>query len=299
MSEEESLVPINKDDFKVVVKPASIEFENGQALDKIVDDMAKRYTGLVVTTKNYKESRALKSDLSKVSKALNRYRIDKSNEAKEPIEDFKNHVDALIKKIDATSHGLDVQIKQFQETARKNRQAGLYPQYLKILDTYGVTEEQVSYNPDYNKTTWSYPRMVRDIKSRCESFVKEQEMQKEMRQTVISQAKKLAIGSEPFLDQLKTKSLSDVLTNMENYKQDLINIEKEKTERRKEYENANHKVVGNKVIDTSTSEIVDEIHTFLLKISLTKYQYDNLMRYLRDNGIEGKITKLKGNSDVQ
>lgn len=124
-------------------------------------------------------------------------------------------------------------------------------------------------------------------------------MQQEMRQTVISQAKKLAIGSEPFLDQLKDKSLSDVLANMENYKQELINIEKEKVERRKEYENANRKLVGNKVIDTSTSEIVDEIHTFLLKVSLTKYQYDNLMRYLRDNGIEGKITKLKGNSNVQ
>lgn len=284
-----SLQTLSSGNYRIKVKPAQIEFDGKEELERFVDNLTENYKSLVVTSQNYKESWAWRTQLNAAIKAVNRYRIDKSKEARKPIEDYFGDMES---KLQSASNELSKQIKVFQDRAKADRHKLHYKDYLAILNELKLTVDDVPYNNDYDKTSYNYQRFLRDVRKRANDVIMRKKHEHEMRDAVISQAKSLALDPSIFLDQLKTKSLADVLSVMNKYKKSLIQIEKEKQERKREFENANRKVIGNKVTDKKTGEIIDEIHTFDLRLKLTKFQYDNLLRYLRDNGVKGKIKKV-------
>ena len=79
---------------KVQSELPRIEFENQNQLEKTVDAMVERFTGLVVTKDTYKPSKEVRAEINKVIKTIDRQRIDKVNEVKKPIDDFNDRTKA-------------------------------------------------------------------------------------------------------------------------------------------------------------------------------------------------------------
>ena len=78
--------------------------------------------------------------------------------------------------------------------------------------------------------------------------------------------------------------MPDVLSEMDEYKEDLENIANEQ-QKTKVREAENLKQVGDRYIDRDTGEVKEKVITVKLEIQGTKWQVTQLQRFLKDNAI--------------
>lgn len=265
-----------------------IEFENQNQLEKTVDAMVERFTGLVVTKDTYKPSKEVRAEINKVIKIIDRQRIDKVNEVKKPIDDFNNRTKTLTAKLSTVSDNLGKQLNDYNDKRRAGKHEIQFAKFKQIIDEYGLQLDQVPYNPKWDNLSFAFPTFVKEAKEVCEKVLQTQKQLKEIRQAVIARGDELSIGVQPFLEQVGKKDLAAILREMSKYKQELIDVQRKKDELQKEFEKNNKILPNGKVIDTKTGEVVDEKVTVRLIIKdLTQYQIAQLKSYLRDNGLHG------------
>lgn len=273
---------------KVQSELPRIEFENQNQLEKTVDAMVERFTGLVVTKDTYKPSKEVRAEINKVIKIIDRQRIDKVNEVKKPIDDFNNRTKTLTAKLSTVSDNLGKQLSDYNDKRRAGKHEIQFAKFKQIIDEYGLQLDQVPYNPKWDNLSFAFPTFVKEAKEVCEKVLQTQKQLKEIRQAVIARGDELSIGVQPFLEQVGKKDLAAILREMSKYKQELIDVQRKKDELQKEFEKNNKILPNGKVIDTKTGEVVDEKVTVRLIIKdLTQYQIAQLKSYLRDNGLHG------------
>lgn len=255
-----------------------IEFENRAQLEKRVDAMVDRFTGLVVTKETYKSSKEVRAQINKAIKIIDRQRIDK----------FNQHTKSLTKKLSSIADDLNQQLKVYDDKRRAGKHEIQYIKFKQLLDEYGLQEDQIEYNSKWDNLSLAFPTFVKEAKEACRLVEQKQEQLKEIRQAVIARGDELGIGVQPFLEQVGKKDLAAILREMSKYKQELIDVQRKKDELQKEFEKNNKILPNGKVIDTKTGEVVDEKVTVRLIIKdLTRYQIAQLKSYLRDNGLHG------------
>lgn len=277
---------------KVQSELPRIEFENQSQLEKTVDAMVERFTGLVVTKDTYKPSKEVRAEINKVIKIIDRQRIDKVNEVKKPIDDFNDRTKTLTAKLSTISDDLGKQLNEYNDKRRAGKHEIQFAKFKQIVDEYGLQLDQVTYNPKWDNLSLAFPTFVKEAKEVCEKVLQAQKQLKEIRQAVIARGDELSIGVQPFLEQVGKKDLADILRDMSNYKKELINIVAEKEERKQEFDKNNQVLANGKVVN-SNGEIVDEKVTVRLIIKdLTQYQLNQLKSYLKDNGLHGTFRLL-------
>lgn len=248
---------------KVQSELPKIEFENQAQLEKTVDAMVDRFTGLVVTKETYKPSKEVRAEINKAIKIIDRQRIDKVKEVKKPIDEFNQRTKALTNKLSNIADDLNQQLKVYDDKRRAGKHEIQYTKFKQILDEYGLQEDQVEYNPKWDNLSFAFP-------------------------TFIARGDEFGIGVQPFLEQVGKKDLAAILREMSKYKQELIDVQKKKDELQEEFEKNNKILPNGKVIDTKTGEVVDEKVTVRLIIKdLAQYQITQLKSYLKDNGLHG------------
>lgn len=273
---------------KVQSELPKIEFENQAQLEKTVDAMVDRFTGLVVTKETYKPSKEVRAEINKAIKIIDRQRIDKVKEVKKPIDEFNQRTKALTNKLSNIADDLNQQLKVYDDKRRAGKHEIQYTKFKQILGEYGLQEDQVEYNPKWDNLSLAFPTFVKEAKEACELIEQKQEQLKEIRQAVIARGDELGIGVQPFLEQVGKKDLAAILREMSKYKQELIDVQKKKEELQQEFEKNNKVLPNGKVIDTKTGEVVDKKVTVRLIIKdLTQYQIAQLKSYLKDNGLHG------------
>lgn len=273
---------------KVQSELPRIEFENQNQLEKTVDAMVERFTGLVVTKDTYKPSKEVRAEINKVIKIIDRQRIDKVNEVKKPIDDFNDRTKTLTAKLSTVSDNLGKQLNDYNDKRRAGKHEIQFAKFKQIIDEYGLQLDQVPYNPKWDNLSLAFPTFVKEAKEVCEKVLQTQKQLKEIRQAVIARGDELGIGVQPFLEQVGKRDLAAILREMSKYKQELIDVQRKKDELQKEFEKNNKILPNGKVIDTKTGEVVDEKVTVRLIIKdLTRYQIAQLKSYLRDNGLHG------------
>ncbi|WP_304202545.1 DUF1351 domain-containing protein [Lactobacillus intestinalis] len=229
---------------KVQSELPRIEFENQNQLEKTVDAMVERFTGLVVTKDTYKRSKEVRAQINKVIKIIDRQRIDKVNEVKKPIDDFNNRTKNLTAKLSTVSDDLGKQLNEYNDKRRAGKHEIQFAKFKQIVDEYGLQLDQVTYNPKWDNLSLAFPTFVKETNEVCEKVLQAQKQLKEIRQAVIARGDELSIGVQPFLEQVGKKDLADILRDMSNYKKELINIVAEKEERKQEFDK-NNQVLAN------------------------------------------------------
>ncbi len=273
---------------KVQSELPRIEFENQNQLEKTVDAMVERFTGLVVTKDTYKPSKEVRAEINKVIKIIDRQRIDKVNEVKKPIDDFNDRTKTLTAKLSTVSDNLGKQLNDYNDKRRAGKHEIQFAKFKQIIDVYVLQLDQDPYNPKWDNLSLAFPTFVKEAKEVCEKVLQTQKQLKEIRQAVIARGDELGIGVQPFLEQVGKRDLAAILREMSKYKQELIDVQRKKDELQKEFEKNNKILPNGKVIDTKTGEVVDEKVTVRLIIKdLTQYQIAQLKSYLRDNGLHG------------
>ncbi|WP_281510459.1 DUF1351 domain-containing protein, partial [Lactobacillus taiwanensis] len=171
---------------KVQSELPMIEFENRAQLEKRVDAMVDRFTGLVVTKETYKSSKEVRAQINKAIKIIDRQRIDKVKEVKKPIDKFNQHTKSLTKKLSSIADDLNQQLKVYDDKRRAGKHEIQYIKFKQLLDEYGLQEDQIEYNSKWDNLSLAFPTFVKEAKEACRLVEQKQEQLKEIRQAVIA-----------------------------------------------------------------------------------------------------------------
>lgn len=101
-------------------EPAVIEF-NYEEVEKELNDLLKKYEGLVFTEKEAKECRNTLTELRKVKNSIETYRKKTKSQLNEPVKAFEEQCKALYKKVDEVMKPLKEQADEFDEKQREEK----------------------------------------------------------------------------------------------------------------------------------------------------------------------------------
>lgn len=272
-------------DFPVNYAPAQIDFkgfEDFQAQVHMIHSQAEEFG---VTPDNLKEAKAIRAKLNAAKKKINQRKIEIVKHVDKPVKDFKDKVKTLLNEVDESSSLIDSQIKEYEEMARKQRRENNLKHITAMCELASVDPDKIEYQPSWDNKSYSKNKFESEVDSQIAIIQERQNQLAEAITTVTQQAEKLGLPSKHWIHELKTRSLPDVLSEMDSYKTDLDDISKKQHETKIQEAN-DLKRVGDRYIDPDTGEVKEKVITLKLEISGTKWQIQQLHSYLRDNGIQ-------------
>lgn len=285
---------------------ALIDF-NFEELKGTLQEVIKKYTGLVVTEENEKEMVKTKSELAKIETLIDDYRKDNKKEMEKPIKEFEGKCKELIGIIKEASTPIREQLETF-ETKRKTEKTLLVNTWIKeIAKNYNLDEfyiNQITIDSKYLNKTQKDIQTQEDIQKRCEVLAinkKNAEAVEKARQDKLDLIQKTIESTNQkygtdlkistFLN-LESQNISDIPSMIENAGLKIYESKKA-TETKKFQEDIKKEaqLPNEKVPNFEKSEIkTEKIHNFDLKISNCNTTKAKLLKeFLEKNKIEFKL----------
>lgn len=291
MVKKNELAKLDNVEFPVNFKPAEISFDGYDDFKNKVVQLHDNLDGYVVTKDNLKDATDTKNKLSKAKKAINEERKRITKQAEAPVKEFKKRVDGLLDIVDDSYSQIYGQIKDFEKQERQAKHEANLKMISDMCELAGVDKDGIEYNSSWDTKSFSKTKFENEVDSQIAILKQRQETKAEAITAVSQRADKLALPSEHWINELKTKLLPDVLNAMDEYKAELNQISKKQHET-KVQEIKDLKKRGDILYDPETGEVKEKIYTATIKVTGTKFQIQALNSFLRDNAI--KAERIKG-----
>lgn len=136
-----------------------------------------KYSGIVVTSDNLKDCKAMSKDLSRLSRNIDRYRIDKAKELSQPITDFQDQCKALKALIDDVKKPIDEGTNLYDQ---KVKNGNIVFAKKEIEEAVAVHELNNFYagdltvKSDYSNLSMTHSKIKDDIEQRAQVLEIEQ-----------------------------------------------------------------------------------------------------------------------------
>lgn len=281
------LIRFENEDFPISYKPAEVNFQGYEALDAKVDALTKDWDKYVVTAESYSYDKKTRAELNRIRRALSDRRKVIVKDSSQQITEFNAKVKGLDLKIKGVVDHLSEGLKTFDEQARKDKHQQNLIRLGELAKEYGVALQELDYQDKWDNKTTSWTTIEEEARQQFDAIVERIKARKEAEQVIANKANeytKPAMSANPYLQMLDYKSLPDVLTQMDNDHDYLIKQAKQQEENRKKAIEALEQH-GDKYVDAKTGEVVDKVHSVILKLTGTKEQLTALSNFIRDWGI--------------
>lgn len=290
----EEIITMDGQNYGIAYTTAKIDFPEYKSLKRNVNLLSQEYSKFKVTPENMKDAKATRANLNKLKKALNDRKIDIVKAVDEPVNNFKAQIKDLTEIIDDTSNNIGMQIKSYEDHARKMREELIMADVDKRCKAAGVDSTKIEVDPKWFNKTSSYAVFEKEIQTQIDVLVHEIKVLEENIEVVTARAKELGLPQQHWVQMLmmENSKLSDVLTQMSSYADD-IKAEAERNEiaKREQQEKIVNK--NGKAIDKTTGEIVDKFQTAFLitdkgkfKLTATSNQFQQLSQFIKEAGIK-------------
>ena len=271
-------------DFAVNYAPAQIDFKGFEDFQAQVHQIHAQAEEYGVTPDNLKEAKAIRAKLNSAKKKINQRKIEIVKHVDQPVKDFKDKIKLLLNEVDESSELIDSQIKEYEELTRKKRREDNLKHIKAMCELANVDPDKIEYQPSWDNKTYSKNKFENEVDQQIALIQERQNQLAEAITTVTQRADKLGLPAEHWIHELKIRSLPDVLSEMDEYKEELEDIANQQ-QKTKVREAENLKQVGDRYIDRDTGEVKEKVITVKLEIQGTKWQVTQLQRFLKDNAI--------------
>lgn len=297
LKKEQEIIALGSKQYGIAFTPAKIDFPEYEQMKSSVDAINAEFTKYDVDTNNFKSAKEARARLNKLAKALNDKKIAIVKEADKPVLVFKNQIKDLMDEIGQASDHIGKQIKVFEDNAKKQREANINADINKRCKESNVDSAKIEINPKWYNKSEPYATFEKEVNQQIDILTKEKEQLAENIKVVTAKADELGLPYQHWVEQLNNSSLSNVLSEMDNYAKE---VEKAAEREKKPKPEANKNIVekNGKAIDKNTGEVIADYHIAYLitkkariKLGGTNYQFNQLLQYLKDMGF--KIEKVK------
>ncbi|RXM68380.1 DUF1351 domain-containing protein [Clostridium tetani] len=118
-------------------KPAVVSF-NYDEISKHLDEILKKYEGIVVTEDTVKDGKKVIADLRKGQKSLDEFRKKTKKELTAPVTEFENQCKELGKKFDAAINPIVEQAEQFEEKRKEEKKIEIQKVIKEVCELKGI-----------------------------------------------------------------------------------------------------------------------------------------------------------------
>ena len=297
-SEKQEIITLADNDYGIAYQSAKINFPEYEKLEARVGAINIQYTRYDVTTENFKSAKETRAQLNKLKKALNDKKIAIVKDVDQPVNQFKSQIKKLTDQIDEASTHISNQINEYEDNAKKQREVRIRGEIDKWCQAAGVDPAEIVFNPRWLNKTTSFAATENEVAQQIIALQQQQQQLAENIKVVTAKAQQLKLPYQHWVELLNNEPLSNVLLEMDNYAED-VKKAAERDEKAKTEANKNIVEQNGKAIDKNTGEIKEDYHTALLvtratkiKLSGTQYQFNQLMKYLKDMGF--KLERVQG-----
>ena len=297
-SEKQEIITLADNDYGIAYQSAKINFPEYEKLEARVGAINIQYTQYDVTTENFKSAKETRAQLNKLKKALNDKKIAIVKDVDQPVNQFKSQIKSLTDQIDEAATHISDQINTYEENAKKQREVKLRAEIDKWCQAAGVDPAEIIFNHKWLNKTASFTATENEVAQQINALQQQQQQLAENIKVVTAKAEQLKLPYQHWVELLNNEPLSNVLLEMDNYAED-VKKAAERDKKAKTEANKNIVEQNGRAIDKSTGEIKEDYHTALLvtratkiKLGGTQYQFDQLMKYLKDMGF--KLERVQG-----
>lgn len=267
--------------------PAKVDVVGLANLKQAVDQVCKTYSGLVVTADSYKQDKKTAAELNKLKKALNDRKIEIKKQATKEVDQFADEVKAMTSELDGVVSQIRAGINAYDEKAKAERTESIKRRIADLCSEAHVSADDIEWNPSWANKSSTWPKIEPEVKAQIVALQTKYSQYVESVKAVTNRAAELDLPESHWVEMLKYSPLSDVLSQMGHYKEDLAQQKLRDAERRQR-ELDQTVVKGNKRVVKETGEVVAQVYHVRLELCGSKEQLAKLLQSAKDLGLEIK-----------
>lgn len=267
--------------------PAKVDVVGLANLKQAVDQVCKTYSGLVVTADSYKQDKKTAAELNKLKKALNDRKIEIKKQATKEVDQFADEVKAMTSELDGVVSQIRAGINAYDEKAKAERTESIKRRIAELCSEAHVSADDIEWNPSWANKSSTWPKIEPEVKAQIVALQTKYSQYVESVKAVTNRAAELDLPESHWVEMLKYSPLSDVLSQMGHYKEDLAQQKLRDAERRQR-ELDQTVVKGNKRVVKETGEVVAQVYHVRLELCGSKEQLAKLLQSAKDLGLEIK-----------
>lgn len=267
--------------------PAKVDVVGLANLKQAVDQVCKAYSGLVVTADSYKQDKKTAAELNKLKKALNDRKIEIKKQATKEVDQFADEVKAMTSELDGMVSQIRAGINAYDEKAKAERTESIKRRIADLCSEAHVSADDIAWNPSWANKSATWPKTELEVKAQIAALQAKYRQYAEAVKAVTNRAAELDLPESHWIEMLNYSPLSDVLSQMGHYKEDLAQQKLRDAERRQR-ELEKTVVKGNKRVVKETGEVVAQVYHVRLELCGSKEQLARLLQSAKDLGLEIK-----------
>lgn len=269
----------------VVVQPGQLTIQNKPALDALINEVATKYDGQIVTEDTLKEAKSSRTELNKYAKALDRKRIDKKKEYMKPVEDFEKEVKGYVSTIKKQVSMLDEGIQYFKDKQLEERKAKVQEMIKEVSEANAVDPETVEIQKQWLLKSATKGKIMEEI---VEAVQKQKRINKDV-EMITEYCAKLDLPKTRYVEIARDFDYWEAKKAADSDHEELLQRkEAERLAKQALVEQEKEKLVetNGKQIDSETGEVVRELQIVSFKLKGTKQDLDNLAVAIKNSAIE-------------
>ena len=269
----------------VVVQPGQLTIQNKPALDALINEVATKYDGQIVTEDTLKEAKSSRTELNKYAKALDRKRIDKKKEYMKPVEDFEKEVKGYVSTIKKQVSMLDEGIQYFKDKQLEERKAKVQEMIKEVSEANAVDPETVEIQKQWLLKSATKAKTMTEI---VEAVQKQKRINKDV-QAIQEYCLKLNLPATRYIEIARDFDYWEAKKAVDADHEHLMQQkEAERAAKQAEVERQKEQLVevGDKQVDSETGEVVQEFQIVSFKLKGTKQDLDKLAMMIQNSAIE-------------
>ena len=280
----------------VEFKPAELKLTNRDAIMDRAKEIRDQFKmdNPVITSENLAGNKLVLRDLKKQKKLLDEARLKVKREYNKPLDEFTSDIKKAQSIIDEAINPLEIAVNDVEEKQKQERKQRIMDVATQIFDQYEVDINDLEFDKHWLNKTYQKTKRENEIIAQAVELRKQKDQLAKDAEAVNNLAGGRNLDPEPFIQQLQNGiPLADVTQNIDaaakqaeqrKEQQERLEIAR-KAQKQAELE-ARTKQVGDKRVDKTTGEVVDEYRTFKFKAKVNIEQAKALVNFLKNNGIE-------------
>jgi len=276
---------INLPDYSVDYTPAPIQINNLEGLQASIAQYTARYSNLVITEDNVKDTKQVRAKLNGLKRALDDRRKEIKRGYNQPLKEFEVVVKKLESQIDTVIDPIDAGLGELEVQRRQQSEDELMALIAEMAPSYGVEVNEVEVDPRWLNKSITHKQVVTEVGASMTAIKVAKDKFAADTTMITRYAEVQHIDPLPWIDQLdQGQDVQYLLSAIDNQ----VKAAKERQHQRElqVQADAEHQAetATVKVVDTNSGEIVD--HTTTLKITGSIGQLKALKGYMDQIGIK-------------
>lgn len=280
----------------VEFKPAELKLTNRDAIMDRAKEIRDQFKmdNPVITSENLAGNKLVLRDLKKQKKLLDEARLKVKREYNKPLDEFTSDIKKAQSIIDEAINPLEIAVNDVEEKQKQERKQRIMDVATQIFEQYEVDINGLEFDKRWLNKTYQKTKRENEIIAQAVELRKQKDQLAKDAEAVNSLANGRNLDPEPFIQQLQNGiPLADVTQNIdaaakqaEQRREQQERLEIARQAQAKAELEAKTKKVGNKRVDKTTGEVVDEYRTFKFTAKVNIKQARALVEFLKTNGIE-------------